>query len=242
MTVLALWATPRTVSTAFERMVIERGDHLVLDEPWSRAYYLGPDRRSHRFPLVFPESTYEAVTRSVLALGARERVFVKDMAYQAGPGLDDDALSRITHSFLIRDPRAALRSLLHRWPDATEDEAGHVAQAELFRRVVEVTGSIPAVIDSDVLRADPAGVVGAWCRRVDLDVRQHSLEWEPGMRAEWQLWRNWYENAARSTGFMPPATTADQETEEHPRAAALLRAARPAYEHLRQHAIDAGRP
>ena len=54
---LALWATPRTVSTAFERMMIERGDHLVLDEPWSRAYYFGPERVSDRYGLTFPEST-----------------------------------------------------------------------------------------------------------------------------------------------------------------------------------------
>jgi hypothetical protein len=69
MTVLALWATPRTVSTAFERMMIERGDHLVLDEPWSRAYYFGPDRRSDRFELTFPESTYAGVEAGVLRAG-----------------------------------------------------------------------------------------------------------------------------------------------------------------------------
>ncbi len=64
---LVLWATPRTVSTAFERMIIERGDHLVLDEPWSRAYYFGPERHSDRFELTFPESTYAAVETGVLA-------------------------------------------------------------------------------------------------------------------------------------------------------------------------------
>ncbi len=56
---LALWATPRTVSTAFERMMIERGDHTVVNEPWSRCYYYGPSRRSERFTETLPRSTHD---------------------------------------------------------------------------------------------------------------------------------------------------------------------------------------
>jgi len=117
VTLLALWAMPRTVSTAFGRMMIERGDHLVIDEPWSRAYYFGPERRSDRYPLTFPESTYANVRAGVLAAGRSTPVFVKDMAYHAAPGLTSDDLSAMTHTFLIRDPRAALSSLHARWPD-----------------------------------------------------------------------------------------------------------------------------
>ena len=47
--VLALWATPRTVSTAFERMVMERGDLHVTTEPFSLAYYHGAEAPSARF-------------------------------------------------------------------------------------------------------------------------------------------------------------------------------------------------
>ncbi|NQY55832.1 MAG: sulfotransferase family protein [Ilumatobacteraceae bacterium] len=207
MGVLALWATPRTVSTAFERMMIERGDHLVLDEPWSRVYYLGPQRRSARYPLTFPESTYEAVEAGVLELGREQPVFVKDMAYHAAPGITDAALTSMRHTFLIRDPRAALASLHRQWPDFTDDEAGYRAQRHLFERVAELQGTPPAVIDSDVLRADPAGVVAEWCRRIGIEHRPESLTWSSGMRAEWPLWHDWYENAARSTGFAPLTDT-----------------------------------
>ncbi len=44
-----LWTVPRSVSTSFERMMMERGDHVVFDEPFSRSYYFGPDRRSARY-------------------------------------------------------------------------------------------------------------------------------------------------------------------------------------------------
>lgn len=235
MTVLALWATPRTVSTAFERMMIERGDHLVLDEPWSRAYYFGPQRRSERYPLTFPESTYDQVERGVLDAGADRAVFVKDMAYQAAPGVTDDALAEMHHTFLIREPRAALVSLERGWPDFTDDEAGYTAQLALFDRVTALTGSPPAVVDSDVLRADPDRVVARWCAAVGLDHRRASLAWDAGMRDEWQLWRDWYRNAAASTGFTPPGGTDGSAVSE--RVAGLLTDAEDAYRRLQPHAI-----
>ena len=231
--VLALWATPRTVSTAFERMMIERGDHLVLDEPWSRAYYFGPERASDRYPLTFPESTYAAVEAGVLAAGDAAPVFLKDMAYHAAPGISDDALRAITHTFLIREPLAALTSLHRRWPDFTDDEAGYEAQRALFDRVVEVTGSPPAVIDSDELRSDPDRVIGEWCERVGIDHRPASLRWEPGMQPEWQLWRSWYENAAASTGFTPPAPAALDDDDLPERVVELLPSATTAFDALR---------
>ena len=237
VTGLALWATPRTVSTAFERMMIERGDHVVLDEPWSRAYYFGPERRSGRYPLTFPESTYSNVRAGVLAAGRSQRLFVKDMAYHAAPELTDDDLAAMTHTFLIREPRAALTSLHAEWPDFTDDETGYAAQRELFDRVIEVTGSVPAVIDSDVLRSDPARIISLWCHRVGIEYRPASLHWEPGMRAEWQLWRDWYTNAAASTGFAPPTPPADRADDLPERVEALLPRADRELEPLRQHIL-----
>ena len=236
MPVLALWATPRTVSTAFERMMIQRGDHVVLDEPWSRAYYFGPERQSDRYPLTFAESSYVNVEAGVLTAGESAPVFVKDMAYHASPGISDVALAAMTHTFLTRDPVAALTSLHQRWPDFTDDEAGYVAQRHLFDRVIRVTGSTPAVIDSDVLRADPDRVIGEWCARVGIEHRPESLQWAPGMQPQWQLWRDWYENAAASTGFAPPDS--DQAEREQPaRVVAVLPAAIDAVEALRRNAI-----
>ncbi len=208
---LVLWATPRTVSTAFARMIIERGDHVVLDEPWSRAYYFGPERRSKRFPLTFPESTYAAIEAGVLAVGA-DRLFVKDMAYHAVPGISDEMLSAATNTFIIRSPAAALTSLHRRWPDFTPDEAGYRAQRLLFDRVVQLTGTTPVVVDSDRLRADAPGVVAQWCEHVGLDHRPDALSWSPGMRPEWPLWRDWYEDVARSTGFVAPPRTAPERS------------------------------
>ena len=208
MSLLVLWAAPRTISTAFERMVIERGDHVVLDEPWSRAYYFGPERRSSRYPLSMPESTFGAVTAGVLRAAAETDVFVKDMAYQAEAGLTDELLITAFHTFLIRDPVAATAALLREWPDATEEEVGTDAQARLWDRLVATTGSPPAVIDSDALRADPERVVAAWCEQMDLQHDRAALSWRPGLRPEWPLWHDWYASVSTSTGFLPPSSPA----------------------------------
>ncbi len=235
MAIRALWATPRTVSTAFERMMIERGDHLVLDEPWSRVYYLGPDRSSPRYPLVFPEATATAVEAGVLAAGSGRTVFVKDMAYHAVDCISDAALAAMHHTFLIRDPRAALVSLHRRWPDFTDAEAGHGAQLRLFDRIVDAGCATPLVIDSDALRADPDHIVGSWCDAVGLARRVDALTWGSGMRPEWPLWHEWFAATAASTGFEPPRAAEQVDVPE--RVARLLPDAQAAYERLRVHAI-----
>ncbi|HYF46462.1 MAG TPA: hypothetical protein VD926_09660 [Acidimicrobiales bacterium] len=236
--ILALWATPRTLSTAFERMVIERGDHLVLDEPFARAYYFGPDRRSDRYPLSMPESTYANVRDGVLRTAEdHPRVFVKCMAYQAGPGLTDEDLERFTHTFLVRDPDAALASLARAWPDFTDDEAGYRAQHELFRRVL-AQGGAPVVVDSDELRADPEGITAAWCAAVGLEPRPDALQWEPGLRPEWPLWHDWFADVAESSGFRP--ASGEPVPAPDPARADLHREARAQYEDLAVHRLRPG--
>ncbi len=161
------------------------------------------------------------------------------MAYHAAPGISDEALAAMTHTFLIRDPLAALSSLHRRWPDFTDAEAGYDAQRALFDRVIEVTGNVPVVIDSDALVAEPDRVVAAWCERVGIDHRPESLRWEAGMRPEWQLWRDWYENAAASTGFAAPAARDERRPISEPpeRVVDLVATAEHAVAPLRAHAI-----
>ena len=81
---VALWSVPRSISTAFERVFVERDDFEVLHEPFSDAYYYGEDRLSDRYADVEPEAVnnYENVLARVLEPRER-RVFVKDMAYHA---------------------------------------------------------------------------------------------------------------------------------------------------------------
>jgi hypothetical protein len=38
-TIVPLWSIPRSVSTGFERMMMERGDFKVIHEPFSYFFY-----------------------------------------------------------------------------------------------------------------------------------------------------------------------------------------------------------
>jgi hypothetical protein len=201
--ILALWAVPRSVSTAFERMMIERGDHVVFDEPFSRHYYFGPDKVSDRFDAVLPRSRVGEIVADLDRAAAGAPVFVKDMAYHAAAVASPELLGRMVNTFLIRDPASVLPSLARMWPDFTEEETGYGAVARLVE-LAEAAGQDPVIVDSDDLCREPARIVRAYCERVGIPFVADALSWEPGMRPEWSLWADWYAATARSTGFRPP--------------------------------------
>ncbi|KAJ1683828.1 hypothetical protein LUZ63_020973 [Rhynchospora breviuscula] len=233
-----LWSVPRSVSTSFERMVMERGDHHVVDEPFSRAYYFGPQRRSSRYSRTIAHSDPHEVLAELEEAAQDGPVFVKDMAYQARDVLDADLVARLEHSFLVRHPAAALRSLARGWPDFTPEETGweHLG---LVADLVEEQGRPLVVVEAESVCADPAPVVADWCRRVGLDFRPDALSWPAGMRPEWELWEDWHGSTSRSTGFAPLRPVPDPPGADEPRLRAAYDAALPVWERLRAHALRA---
>jgi len=236
--VIVLWSVPRSVSTSFERMMSARGDHTVFDEPFSRSYYYGPDRRSSRYTETLPDSSAEDVLASIEEAALERPVFVKDMAYQAAALLGPDLLARFDNCFLVRDPAATLRSLAKRWPDFSDDESGwgHLDEAV---RITESLGQSRVVLDADLLCSDPAGVVAEWCSRMDLPYDADALTWESGMRPEWDLWDDWHARTARSTGFSELGPPPPPPTPDEPRLHEAYQAALPIYRRLAADAIGA---
>ena len=55
---IALWAAPRSISTAFERIFVEREDFEVYHEPFAASYYFSEQRRSDRYPDKEPRKEY----------------------------------------------------------------------------------------------------------------------------------------------------------------------------------------
>lgn len=233
---IALWTTPRSISTAFDKMMRGRDDITVRTEPFSIAYYDGPEQRSHHYPVTEPDLTFDRVLENLLA-GPRP-LFVKDMAYQLGPLLRADVLARFHNTFLIRDPRRSLPSLFRKGPHTTDEEIGYRALRRAFDLVVGITDSIPPVIDATDLRSDPDGIVAAWCGAVGLPHRPSTLTWEPGMPDEWQRWADWFERAAASTRFTPPDADPPEVTD--PEVLDRIDAARPDYLALFRHRLGPG--
>ena len=234
---IALWATPRTASTAFERMMIERGDVRVVNEPWSRFYYYSADGPSDRFDEVLPGADPSSI-RAALAPDGDRPTFFKDMAYHPAGHLEDE-LRRpgVVHTFIIREPARALASLARRWPDFTWDEAGYEAQVRAVDLATDVAGT-PVIIDSDELRADPGALVHAWCEAVGLEHRPEAMTWDAGLPAELDLWEDWYDGASASTGFQPPSASPEPLLED-PWLVEAVGRARPLFDRL--HAQRLGR-
>src|SRR5574341_2652063 len=215
-------------------MMMERGDVAVFHEPFSVRYYYGATKRSERYDQVREDSEPDAIIGMLEAAAAERPVFVKDMAYHVVGLIDDEFLARFDHSFLLRDPAWTVPSLAAVWPDFTDEEVGFDALGALPARVHD-----PVVIDSDELRRDPACVIRQWCERVVLPFVPEALTWSPGMRAEWELWEEWHDEVARTSGFTPPAGD-EPPARTDPRVAAAYERVRPIYEERCRQAVGAG--
>jgi hypothetical protein len=236
---IALWAVPRSVSTAFERVFIERDDAEVLHEPFSHAYYHGPDRRSDRFDVPDPEPAhaYEAVQAAVVAPCPAPIRFVKDMAYQARPVEDEGFFAGLINTFLIRDPEEALPSLHRMWPEITLQEAGYAEQSELFELVTETLEQPAVVVDATDFRREPDVVMAAYCEAADIAHRPEALQWQERPVDLWRGWAAWHRDAERSTGIRPPAPAAEAPLPT--RVERMIEWCRPHYERLYAHRLNA---
>jgi hypothetical protein len=108
-TILALWTHPRSVSTAFERIMMERGDFKVLHEPFSYLYYVRGTDATIDQQHVDPghPTDYRGIRDSVIAAARGEPVFFKDMCSHCADSLfaDETFLTRLTNTFLITGTR-----------------------------------------------------------------------------------------------------------------------------------------
>ncbi len=199
---IALWAVPRSLSTAFERVFVERDDFEVLHEPFSASYYYSHDRPSDRYSDVEPEEqhNYENVLRDVLK-PREKRVFVKDMAYHARGLLSPEFASNFVNTFIIRDPKCVIASLHKKWPDFTTEETGFELIYDLFRYATEVNGEDVVVVDAMSFSENPAGILAAYCEHLDVAFEPGSLSWESREVEEWEMWDGWHDEAQRSTGI-----------------------------------------
>ena len=199
---VALWSVPRSISTAFERVFVERDDFEVLHEPFSAAYYHGEDRLSERYSEVEPRAGigYEEVLADVLRPRER-RVFLKDMAYHAKALISSRFVANFANTFIIRDPKYVIASLHRMWPDFTLEETGFEQIYNLFRYATEVNEEDVVVVDAMTFSENPAGVLSAYCEHLGVPFDPGTLSWESREVRRWDNWDGWHEAAQRSTGI-----------------------------------------
>ena len=239
--IVALWAVPRSTSTAFEWMMRQRGDIACLHEPFGEAWYQGETPLWPRLTdqsVCTPGLTLESVWQSMLAQAKEGPVFSKDFPHYIDHMWDDGMLSYFTHSFLIRNPAMTITSMYDKWPDFHEKEVGFAEQRALFERILDKTGTPPPVIDSDDLLENPAKIVEKWCEAVGLPFIESALSWEPGARDEVSWWDggSFHANLRNSDGLKPQPRKSYIKIEETPaRVQEVYERVMPHYEFMHQH-------
>ncbi|MGH3870451.1 MAG: sulfotransferase family protein [Pseudonocardiaceae bacterium] len=212
---IALWAVPRSRSTAFLRVMLERGDLEVVHEPFSYLQLDGHFELAGRRVT----STTELLDVMLAVNANKRRVFAKDTSdYKYTLLLEDERLfSDIINTFMIREPRGAVSSHYAMNPKATLDEYGFEYLHAIFEAVRSTTGEVPLVIDGDDLVANPEATVRAYCEQVGLEFIPEAMRWDPGKRANWQRTARWHAEVAESSGLVakPPKQRETPDTNEH---------------------------
>jgi len=180
--ILAFWVHPRSISTGFERIFIERGDFKVLHEPFSPLYYVHERRVDCPGQHIDPKApmSYPDIKKWILSEAQKASVFFKDMCYHPFDHVIEDMelLHRMTNTFLIREPE---KTILSHWvvnPSVTSEEIGIELEYRMFAKIKEITGKTPVLIDADELEDDPQGVTAAYCGAVGIPFLPEAMSWQ----------------------------------------------------------------
>jgi len=246
--VLALWCHPRSLSTAFERMMIERGDVKVVHERFLYLYYVVQNPHlviAQQLESIEPwmRSSFEEIVDGIDDEAAERPVFFKDMAVHVhnpkGYHADEVLLSRFSNAFLIRDPDVAVLSHLKQNPNMVFEEVGYDAQFTLFEKVREMTGTDPVVIDAADLEADPEGVVRAYCSAMGIPFIASSLQWGETVPLQLSDGDPWHFDLFGTTGFEVAVESFDRDLRSHPRFVEYRDRSMPFYEAMRVNRVQA---
>ncbi|GAB2331851.1 sulfotransferase family protein [Streptomyces griseoincarnatus] len=234
---LALWSAPRCRSTAFMRMMAERGDFVVVHEPFSHVADFGSADVAGR-----TVHTEAELIAALLKLSAERPVFFKDTTDFHYPGLlaDKEFLASATHAVILRHPREAIASHYALNPELGLHEAGFARLAEIFDAVVAVGGR-PTVVDSEDLLRDAPATVREFCLRVGIPYSPEALSWQPGMLDDWKRTERWHRSTADTSGFRPTESNYSATVENTPLLAEYLDFHLPHYERLLRHRLPVRR-
>jgi Sulfotransferase domain len=239
MLMLMLWSAPRSRSTAFYRMMIERGDFTGVFEPFSHVAVFGNADISGRALATAP-----AVLAELRALATTRQVFIKDTTDRRHPGALADLrflAQDAQHTFLIRHPRETIRSYLAVRRNPRIHEIGFEAQYEVYTKVRRLTGRDPLVVDAGDLMSRPADIIKAYCAHAGIDFRPQALTWQPSSRPEWQSgFGHWFTGVAASSGLAQPPSRRNPDTDQHPLLGTYLAYHLPFYEKLHQRRLTVG--
>ena len=236
---IAMWSGPRNLSTAMMYAFAARGDCAVWDEPFYAAYLLetGLNHPMRDEILAAQETDPDRIAAACKGPvpQARRHFYQKHMTHHMIDGFDRRWMRSCQNVFLIRHPARVVASYAKKREGTTLADLGFMQQEQLFDEVSQWSGTTPLVIDSDDVRADPAGTMQRLCAGLGLPFRRQMLRWPAGGNAADGIWAShWYGAVHRSTGFAgtegPLPALGDQYAD-------IAEQALPSYQRLAQHKL-----
>ena len=226
--IIFLWCHLRSISTAFERAFIQRNDFFPIHEPYSEAFYVGPERLTKRYPENYGDEqkhakiTYAQTTAQIIATAEKhkgQRIFCKDMAlYIIRPDpekhpenptiLDLNFLKRCAHTFLLRSPEKSIPSLYRCYKDVehnldfNDQEAGFVELRILYNFLTKLNEKhqVPLVDSADLVR-NPLDTMKKYCEIIGISFEPGMMAWKAEKVEAFEKWREYHKDAENSTGI-----------------------------------------
>jgi hypothetical protein len=216
-----LLTNPRSVSTAFEKSILSRGDYKVLHEPWESAFMV---RESilHVFDQLPSEEiveakSYEDVKALIYRYAEQSPVFIKDMIWAMPEEFlqDEELLAdpNVHITFLVRDPAKSIESYVVKgMQQAPAEETLKLAKlvyrydalVKIAEKHHKIRGTWPLIIESEYLCLHPKETMETYCQYVGEIFVPEMLAWKAEMHDEWKHYAHWHTDAAKSTGFFVP--------------------------------------
>ena len=248
--IIALWSHPRSMSTATERIMRERGDLTCFHEPFIYDYYI--HRKVRVIPFFKTEEnrpvSFNEVRKMLLKQAESTPVFFKDMSYYVVPQLLDDVeFNRcLTNCFLIRNPIASIASYFKLDPAVTREEIGLEAQWRHYAALAEMPNKKRVIIQAEDIRNNPKKAVRGLWRAIGLTDADHAFEWGEETPRDWQQVEGWHRDVIKSKGIRPITTdelesqirTFEQIAKKYPVMLDYLAHHQPYYEALKAQAIN----
>lgn len=234
--VINMWSGPRNISTAFMYSWRQRSDTLVFDEPFYGTYLSEFDigHPGQDEIVASMELDVDTIVAMITAPGPKPIRYIKNIGHHLD-ALDPPILDLFENVLLVRDPGAMVRSLTHKIGEkATVEITGLPQQVQILEHELHA-GRTPLVIDSRDLLTDPPGFLRRLCDHLQLPFEAAMLSWPAGPKPEDGVWaKYWYDNAHRSTGFVP---FAERDEPLDPTQLRLLRECQPYFERLKQYQL-----
>lgn len=221
---------PRSVSTAFERSMMARGDFKILHEPWNSEYVYRTGNLDIAPPLEIVEAGgYAGIKKLIYRYAEQTPVYVKDMIWMiADEILNDEAFlsdPNVVISLLIRHPARSVESFFLKIGEKVSSERAleltrlvfrYDSLVNLAKKYHEIRGQWPVLVEAEALCARPEETMRTFCEQAGITYLPDALAWEKGMSSEWSHLERWHTDAAESEGFFVPTRETESRFSQIP--------------------------